>query len=113
MAKVNKQRNEKLVHEAVTTYRDGVEAWFRERAPILGYGIGISLAELDAYAKAATRTAKNEEGLRARRRCQAYRSMWWNSDVVRKEWEVLWGDEGVAPDELTAELDRSQWQKYK
>ena len=92
LAQANKARNAKLVHEAVSTYRNGVEAWMRERAPLLGYGIGLSLNELDLYNKVATRTEKGEEGLRERRRCQAYRSMWWDGPVVREQWEKIWGN---------------------
>ena len=89
--KANKGRNAALVKTTVKTYRDGVEAWMRERAAMLGFGTDVSLSQLDLIAKVATRTAKGgDDGLPTRRRGQRHCNIWWPSDVVRAHWEALW-----------------------
>ena len=106
MQKANKARNQKLMHDAVATYRTGVEAWWVQRAPMIGYGTDISLQQLDAIAKTATRTANfAEEARRARRRGHRFEMQWWDSDLVRKCWDYLW----TSDDEVTSLLPEVAW----
>ena len=74
---------------------------------MLGFGIDLSLSQLDDYAKVQSRTTRGEEGLRERRRFQAYKSMWWDSAYVREEWSKLWGKQPgyAAQQSLTSDLE--------
>lgn len=74
---------------------------------MLGFGLDLSLNQLDDYAKVQSRTTRGEEGLRERRRFQAYKSMWWDSAYVRDAWSKLWGKQpGYAANQsLTCDLE--------
>ena len=96
MASLEKARNQALINNAVRTYREGVEGWFKERAAMLGFGIGISLTALDDFGKIATRTTNEESRERLRRACvqQKVNHMCWIGQPVIDAWEKIWGNDG-------------------